>query len=165
MNIRKATPSDLPEIEKIYACAREQMRKNGNPTQWGDSYPAVETIKADIEQGNGYVVLNGGEICGVFAFIIGEDPTYKIIEGSWLNNEKYGTIHRVAGSGKAKGVLNAAVDFCSGLEPNIRIDTHSDNKIMQYLLEKLGFVKCGIIYVSDGTPRFAYQKLWKATEC
>jgi RimJ/RimL family protein N-acetyltransferase len=42
--------------------------------------------------------------------------------------------------------------------PNIRIDTHRDNAIMQHLLEKNGFVKCGIIYVEDGSPRIAYQK-------
>ena len=41
---------------------------------------------------------------------------------------------------------------------NIRIDTHEDNRIMQHLLDKYGFAKCGCIYVEDGTPRIAYQK-------
>ena len=27
------------------------------------------------------------------------------------------------------------------------------------LLEKNGFTRCGIIYVADGTPRIAYQRL------
>jgi predicted GNAT family N-acyltransferase len=30
---------------------------------------------------------------------------------------------------------------------------------MQQLLTKLGFVRCGIIYVDDGTPRVAYQRV------
>ena len=40
-----------------------------------------------------------------------------------------------------------------------RADTHADNKIMQHLLEKNGFTRCGVIHVADGSPRFAYQKL------
>lgn len=42
---------------------------------------------------------------------------------------------------------------------SLRADTHADNKIMQHLLEKNGFARCGIIHVEDGTPRVAYQKL------
>ena len=35
---------------------------------------------------------------GVFAFILGEDPTYGVIEdGQWLSGDPYGTIHRIAG--------------------------------------------------------------------
>ena len=29
---------------------------------------------------------------------------------------------------------------------------------MQHILEKQGFVRCGIIYVANGTPRIAYQR-------
>lgn len=162
MHIRKSVLDDLSDIEKIYALAREQMRRSGNPTQWGNTHPPREMIIRDIEEGVGYVVVSGGEICGVFAFIVGDDPTYGYIEGNWLNNERYGTIHRIAGNGRKKGILSCALDFCRKIEPNIRIDTHRDNKIMQHLLEKHGFANCGIIYVGDGTPRSAYQRqYWK----
>ena len=30
---------------------------------------------------------------------------------------------------------------------------------MQHLLEKNGFTPCGIIYVANGTPRIAYQRV------
>lgn len=162
MNIRKSAIEDLPKIEEIYAAARERMFKSGNLYQWGTVHPPREMIIGDIEKGTGYVVENGGKICGVFAFIVGDDPTYGYIEGKWLDNEKYGTIHRIAGDGKETGVLGCALDFCSKIVPNIKIDTHSDNKIMQHLLEKYGFVNCGIIYVGDGTPRIAYQKKYRS---
>ncbi len=42
---------------------------------------------------------------------------------------------------------------------NFRIDTHNDNKIMQHVIEKNGFIRCGIIYVKDGSPRIAYEKI------
>ena len=34
-----------------------------------------------------------------------------------------------------------------------------DNKIMQKVLLKNGFQETGIIYVEDGTPRIAYEKV------
>ena len=40
---------------------------------------------------------------------------------------------------------------------NIRIDTHEKNASMQRMVEKNGFKKTGIIYVKDGSPRYAYQ--------
>jgi ribosomal protein S18 acetylase RimI-like enzyme len=40
---------------------------------------------------------------------------------------------------------------------NIRIDTHEKNVSMQRMVEKNGFKKTGIIYVKDGSPRYAYQ--------
>ena len=30
---------------------------------------------------------------------------------------------------------------------------------MQHLIEKNGFQRCGIIYVEDGSPRIAYEKI------
>lgn len=95
---------------------------------------------------------------GVFAFIIGPDPTYTYIEdGVWLNDDVYGTIHRIAGDGVAKGVFKKCLDFCKSQIDNLRIDTHHNNLTMQHLVEKNGFEKCGIVYMEDGSPRIAYQ--------
>lgn len=159
MIIRPAEPGDLDTILNIYVYAREQMRLTGNPKQWGDSNPPAETVREDIRQKRAYVILSQNDICGVFVFIIGADPTYQQIEnGAWLNDEPYGTIHRIAGNGKENGILSAALSFCEKRIDNIRIDTHADNHIMQHLLEKYGFIRCGHIYVEDGTQRIAYQK-------
>ena len=64
-------------------------------------------------------------------------------------------INRV--DGKVKGIFNCAIRYCKGISDNIRIDTHKSNLIMQNLIEKNGFEKCGTIYVADGSPRIAYQ--------
>ena len=164
MTIRPAADSDLQTISAIYSYAREQMRLVGNPTQWGTDKPSPETIQEDIRKKQSYVMTRKGQICGVFAFIIGIDATYQVIEdGSWLNEAPYGTIHRIAGNGTAHGIFANALSFCENSIKmneikNIRIDTHEDNKIMQHLLNKHGFTKCGHIYVEDGTKRIAYQK-------
>ncbi|MBQ3554462.1 MAG: N-acetyltransferase [Clostridia bacterium] len=161
MRIRKAESKDLSAILGVYEIAREYMRQNGNPDQWGTEKPQKELLVEDIKKGELFVGENeAGDICFVFAFILGEDPTYSYIEdGNWLSDAPYGTIHRIASNGTVHGVVKMAVDYCRNTISNIRIDTHEKNKTMQHVVEKLGFLRCGIIYISDGTPRIAYQLL------
>ncbi len=155
--IRKATIQDMPEIERVYETARSFMAQNGNPTQWGTTYPEKEIILEDIEKERLFV-LEEGSICGAFVFIEGPDPTYnKIFEGSWSSSEPYFAIHRVASDGSAKGFLKTAVAFCRERASHLRIDTHSDNIVMQGALLKCGFEKCGIIYLLNGEERIAYE--------
>lgn len=155
--IRRAIMADMDDVLGIYAHARQFMRDNGNPTQWGDNHPRQEILVEDVELGRLYVVEADGRICGVFMFQIGDDPTYAHIEGSWRSAEPYGVIHRIAGMGG--GVFPVVLEFCRGLISHIRIDTHEDNKPMQHVVEKYGFTRRGIIYVEDGTPRIAYDLL------
>lgn len=165
MNIRKSQKSDLETIMQIYAYAREQMRQNGNPSQWGDNRPSESVVIQDIEAGNSYVLEKAGRIVGVFSFIIGTEPNYEIIEnGCWKNDAPYGTVHRLASNGEEKGVFRHCFQYCEQHFPNIRVDTHKDNRIMQHLLEQARYEKCGIIYVEDGSPRIAYQKIIKSTQ-
>lgn len=158
---RGAVRGDLPQILQIYAHAREAMAASGNPTQWGDNFPPQELLEEDIDSNRLFVYVVNGQLMGVFAFILGADPTYQVIEdGAWLNDAlPYGTIHRLASSGKSKGVASAVIEWCLEHCQSLRADTHADNQIMQHLLEKNGFTRCGIIHVADGTPRIAYQKL------
>lgn len=160
MKIRRSTMEDVENILSIFESAKKFMRENNNVSQWSDDYPNTENIIEDIENGNSYVGESpDGEIVMTFAFITGEDPTYKIItKGQWLNEDPYGTIHRIASNGKMRGVLRNACDYCFKEVENIRIDTHKDNKSMLNALDNLGFHKCGEIICRDGTPRIAFQK-------
>ncbi|MGI0529071.1 N-acetyltransferase [Treponema socranskii] len=157
MTIRNALQKDFDDILRIYARAREYMKRNGNPTQWGENFPPETLINDDIREKRNYVVEADGCIHGVFAFIPGDDPTYARIEGAWKSDAPYGTIHRIASDGEIKGVFAAAIAFCKTRSSHLRIDTHADNKTMRYAIEKAGFKKCGIIRVADGTPRIAYE--------
>jgi len=150
---------------EIYAYAREQMALTGNPNQWGPTgWPPEEVIHHDIEEGNSYVCENeAGEVIGTFYFICGKDiePTYlEITDGAWMDESPYGVVHRIAADGSEKGIgafcINWAFDQCG----HMRIDTHGDNKVMQRLLTKLGFVHCGTIFVEeDDYPRLAFEKV------
>lgn len=156
--IRKAREEELPEILQIYETARAFMRQTGNETQWGSNYPPEQLVREDMEKRQLYAAEQSGMLQGVFMFAIGADPTYAHIEeGSWSAQEPYGVIHRVASAGKAHGLIPAALKYCREKTAHLRIDTHENNHVMQHVLEKNGFRKCGIIYTEDGSPRIAFE--------
>ena len=165
MKIRHSEEWDVPRMMEIYAYARAFMAEHGNPNQWGPTnWPPEDLIRQDIRNGNSYVCLNDKDkVIGTFFFIHGQDiePTYlNITDVCWLDDSPYGVVHRIAGDGSEKGIgafcLNWAYEQCG----HLRIDTHGDNTVMQNLLGKLGFVRCGTIYVvEDNYPRIAFEKL------
>ena len=155
--IRLAENGDLPKIMLIFEKARQVMRKSGNLYQWVNGYPSEEIITDDIRQGCFYVEEFNGAITGCFAFIVGPEPTYRKINGKWLDDRPYGTIHRLASSGDIGGVADRCFRFCQTIIPNLRADTHEKNVLMQHLLLRFGFRYCGIIWVADGSERLAYQ--------
>ncbi len=164
MEIRKSTEQDFDRMMEIYAFARRFMAEHGNPTQWGPTnWPPEALIHQDIARGKSYVCVEQGKVVGTFFFDCGKDiePTYRqITDGKWLDERPYGVVHRLAGDGSVKGIgafcINWAYEQCG----HLRIDTHGDNKVLQSLAEKLGFVHCGTIYVEeDDYPRLAYEKI------
>lgn len=155
--VQLAERQDLDRLLELYAGARDYMRRSGNPTQWGEDYPSQEILEQDLGRGELYVIRRGARICGAFVLAQGEDPTYARIEGAWLRQGPYGTIHRLAGMKGEQGIFQECLAFCRRSCPDLRVDTHRDNLKMQRLLEQNGFRDCGIIYVRDGSPRIAYQ--------
>lgn len=158
MDIRKSRLEDMPAIMDIFEAARAFMRKHGNHSQWINGYPSEAVILADIQKGNSYVITTGeGKVVGTFAFIVGDDPTYSYIEGEWLNDRPYGTIHRIASAGTTRGIADRCLEYCCSQIDNIRIDTHADNTVMINWVTRAGFRHCGTIYIADGTPRLAFH--------
>ncbi|MBM7643517.1 GNAT family N-acetyltransferase [Streptococcus loxodontisalivarius] len=162
MEIRQAFPNEVDTIVAIIEDARQQIAAYGG-SQWQIVYPTRETIFEDILTGVGYVALVEGIVAGYAAVIDGQDPAYaQIYDGKWQhNNHRYITFHRVAVSSAFKG-QGIAQTFLQGLiegqaGPDFRIDTHEQNKAMQHIVEKLGFVYCGKVPI-DG-ERLAYQKI------
>lgn len=161
LQIRNAESGELDAIMEIYSHAKRFMEDHGNTKQWsGDDAVTREGIRTLLEKGHLFVGDEDGRIQFVFAYIQGEDPAYKDIDdGSWLNNEFYGTIHRLASAGTTKDVVGKTAAWALEKCPNLRIDTHHDNIVMQNALAKAGFTRCGIIYLPNGDPRIAHQKI------
>lgn len=164
LSIRQARPEDLPRIMQIYAHARAFMAAHGNPRQWGaTNWPPEELITDDIRNGHCYVCEGDGSTVGVFYYDFGEDidPSYRHTEnGTWLGNSTYGVVHRIASDGSCHGVGSFCIDWAFDQCGHLRMDTHPDNVVMQNLLAKLGFVRCGTVHVpEDDDLRLAYEKL------
>lgn len=158
--IRKACKEDLDRLMEIFSIARRFMQSTGNSHQWINGYPQHELIAGEIEASHCYVCENeANHIIGTFCFVPGPDPTYSYIEdGRWPDDEPYHVIHRMASDGSCKGIASACIEWCARQSAHLRADTHADNKVMQNILQKNGFIRCGIIYVSNGTPRIAFQR-------
>ena len=166
MELRKTTEQDIPRVMVIIRAAQRYFRE-ANIYQWVNNYPNEEIIKDDISKGYSYVLLQEDKIVATAAVAFDGEPTYeKIYEGKWLSNDKYAVIHRIAvaeelkGQGVASQVLKKVEKLCLERQVNsIKIDTHEENKSMQRLLEKNGFVYCGIIYLESGSKRVAFEKI------
>ncbi len=154
-------PEDIPAIMTVLEAAKGIMRASGNLHQWVGGYPSESVVREDIRGGYGLVVVERDRVVGYFAFIPSPEPTYATIyAGAWLDgNAPYHVIHRIGSLPDVHGVFATIMDFAFSRDRNIRIDTHRDNRIMQHNILKHGFSYCGIIYLSSGDERLAYQRI------
>ncbi|MFT8538049.1 N-acetyltransferase [Bifidobacterium aquikefiri] len=167
-HVRHAAKADYTAILGIYAHARAVMKRNGNPSQWGDVYPLDADVLHDIELHRSMLLVDqsphdGSErILGVFAACQGPDSTYAHIDGAWLNDDDYVAMHRVASSGLARKTGKDMLDWAVHQYRNVRADTHEKNAAMQHILTSAGFTRCGIITLPPrevgGRERIAYQR-------
>ncbi len=169
MKLRKANISDIDHICRIIGGAQVQMARLGID-QWQNGYPDRSAIEEDILYGAGYLLddAESGEIAAYCAAIFDGEPTYaRIYDGEWLTaGSDYVVVHRLAVADKFKhrGIATNLLRQIEDIARNrgvasFRIDTHNDNDYMHIICARLGFSRCGIIHVSDGTPRVAYEKL------
>ena len=65
MKIRKSRPDELELLVKMYENARLFMAGQGNPSQWGQSYPKKTLIETDIKSGCSMSVKNTDDHCHI----------------------------------------------------------------------------------------------------
>jgi GNAT superfamily N-acetyltransferase len=162
--LRKANVSEVADSWSILQQAIEQRKQDGSE-QWQNGYPNEQTVRDDIANGNGYVLIEDNVMVAYAAIIFGVEPAYHNIKGQWLTTGDYVVVHRVATSKAVKGKGMATIlfkmleDLC--LEKNvysIKVDTNFDNVPMLKILDKLGYAYCGEIFFS-GASRKAYEKV------
>jgi len=169
--IRKAVNEDIWTILEVVKDAKELFKKNKS-LQWQDSddYPNYQTFLEDINNDSLYVNIRDNQIVGLCAIVTTGEQTYdKIYQGSWLNDEDFYVIHRLAvrkdyyGKKVAKELMLYAENLAiTSNVHNMRADTTVENSPMNNLLISLGYSKCGIIYLNrnvNNNTRMAYQKI------
>lgn len=168
MTIRKSTKHDIDEIMRLLAEARESMGRLGID-QWQYGYPTRDIVKEDVKIDRSYVAVDeDGFICATFVVITDGEPTYrKIYGGNWLTNAgDYVAIHRIAIrlSERGTGLSDHIIDYVGNFAldhgfSSIRVDTHQGNIPMRKMVERNGFVYTGMIHLTSGEERVAYEKL------
>ena len=159
----------LDDICRITDQAKAQLKSMGLD-QWQKGYPSREVWENDIKNQSAWVAIENNCILGVFAFQTTPDVSYHVIDGKWLTDTPYASMHRVcvADSTKGKGVAGKMFAFGFSLAKNagfrsMRIDTHKGNLPMQRALTKAGFLPCGTIILKggceDGDPRLAFERV------
>lgn len=132
----------------------------------------VATFYYNIERDATYERLTGNWLDGSGAFAEAYSATLAAADrevcDAWNAGDvrsetptAVGVLHRLArtSAATAKGAGAACIEWAFEQCGNLKIDTHEDNAPMLTLLARLGFTRCGIIWVLDGEERIAFQKL------
>ena len=164
MIFRPAMPEDVPAIMTLVEAAVRRLAAMG-VDQWQDGYPNRGRIEQDVAEGIGYVIEEADRVVAYGAVIFTGEDAYRAIDGGWLTEEEnYVVVHRlcvaeeVVGQGFGRRFMEAAEQFSRGRVQSFRVDTHADNRVMQSLLPRLGFTRCGTIRI-DGRPFEAFEKI------
>ena len=163
--LRQATPDELTTCIQILREGRAFQQEQGF-TQWTEEYPSPALIERDIHEGGGWLFLLDDEPAGYMYLTFEGDPAYLPPECAWRKDVPYVAVHRIAfarrfaGRGLSCSVFEAIRNLCRerGISC-IRIDTDSKNQRMQHVLEKNGFVRCGVV-MFEGDAKLAYDNLF-----
>lgn len=164
MNIRIAAKEDIDKAFGLIEQGRAFLKQKGID-QWQDGYPDRGSIATDIENGEGYVLDDNGTVAGYVCISFAGEEAYDKIDGKWLTDKPYAVIHRMAvdnaykGKGLAQKFFLFTEDLCAqkGVH-SIKVDTDSGNKIMQKILNGLGYVYCGVVNFQN-SDKIAFEKV------
>lgn len=162
--LTKAMPGDEALCMEIIADGRQFQQEQGF-VQWTEAYPALPDIAGDIETQRAYLLREDGEVLGYLCLDFDGEPAYDAITGgSWLCDEPYAVLRRLAlnARGRGRGLTRVLFDLAAERSREqgircLRADTDPENARMQHILEKVGFEKRGII-IFQGSGKFAYEK-------
>lgn len=163
MELRKAKGDELDTAMALIDQAKAFLKQQG-VDQWQSGYPDRDCIAADIAAEKGYFCVENGTVAGYLCIDFDGEPAYASLNGTWLTQETYVVVHRMAlddrvkGRGLASRVFALVEELARGKGVHsFKVDTDRDNRIMRHLLEKNGFSYCGTIRF-DNSEKVAFEK-------
>lgn len=167
--LKQATVKDIKNIMSIIEDAKTYLRKQ-NSRQWNgsDGYPSEKDLLKDIENESCFIYIQENVIIGTMSIIFTPDENYDEIDGEWLTNGNYASIHRIAVKNGyhnqqigTKMLYEAEKVVTSKNVYSIKIDTHKINIPMIKTITNSGYTYCGIITLKrtkEDNLRNAYEK-------
>ena len=157
--IRKAQFKDLEQIDDLSVQVINDMHKHGI-FQWQLNYPRKSHFQVDIDKDSLFVYELNGQVVGVMALYVENDPPYRTV--NWLRKNSM-VIHRILilpslqKRGIARQLLYYALKQCAqdGYE-SLKIDTHPGNYRMRHFLKKNSFHE--LEYIKP-MHRIGYERL------
>lgn len=142
-----------------------QFQQEQGFVQWTEAYPALPDIAEDIETQRAYLLREDSEVLGYLCLDFDGEPAYDAITGgSWLCDEPYAVLRRLAlnARGRGRGLTRVLFDLAAERSRErgityLRLNTGLQNSRMQHILEKNSFTRRGII-VFKGSQKYAYDK-------
>ena len=120
MEIVVAEPEQVDAMVAITEQARANMAAMGID-QWQCGYPDRSTWEADVAAGAAYVALDEGRVVAVFRYADESEAAYETLEGEWLTDGPYATVHRCAVDPACWGAASSA--SCSPSPAKRRLPT------------------------------------------
>lgn len=157
--IRPARREDLaPGMELIRSCVA-LMQAEGSD-QWNESYPNLELMTLDLEEGVLYVCEEEGEVAGLLTLDEFASEEYEAVE--WSRQEgRHLIMHRLAVHPKfqGRGIARRLIAFTeqkarSEGYDTIRLDTYAKNHKALSLYTSLGYELRGEIRFPGRTAPF-----------
>lgn len=162
MYLRKAHIEDIEDVMQVFSQARLAQRRAGF-RQWEDGYPSIDVLKSDIDSTTGFILDDNGKTAGYIA-IAAYDNEYNRHPELWDVGKDYAVFHRIALSDDYRGKKLSSILFdlaeSHALRTGaafVRIDTGLENKPMQHILSKRGYINLGRCDFIWG-ERLAYEK-------
>lgn len=154
---RPAEPGDAVAVVSLFMQAIAHMLETGI-YQWDEIYPSEALLRADIANGEMYVLERGRDILSAVVINEHQDETYA--QGDWRFEGQAAVIHRLCvhpkfqHQGVAGETMRHAERLISGRGYRcIRLDTFTLNPYALKLYEALGYLKAG--EVTNRKGRFA----------
>ena len=72
---RAVTEADIPDVELLFRQSSNYLKKH-RVDQWQDGYPNADTVRGDIERGEGFVMTYGGRMAGYFCLSARPEKAY-----------------------------------------------------------------------------------------
>lgn len=160
--LTKAMPGDEALCMEIIADGRQFQQEQGF-VQWTEAYPILPDIAEDIETQRAWLLREGDTVLGYLCLDFDGEPAYDAITGgSWLCDEPYAVLRRLALNARGRGLTRVLFDLAAERSREqgityLRLNIVLQNSRMQHILEKVGFEKRGII-IFQGSGKFAYEK-------